>query len=141
MDNKTQVVKHLEMIQGVINRLGHDSFIIKGWSVAILSAGIIFIARGEGQSKMVVIALLIPVIGFWILDGYFLRQERLFREVYNEIRKQGCTDFAMDTKKHEDKPDCSRRASIFSRTLSIFYVIIEGIFVLAVFVILNFWDS
>jgi len=66
MDNTTQMVKHLEMIQGVINRLGHDSFLIKGWSMAILAAGILFIARGEVQSEMVVVAFLIPVIGFWM---------------------------------------------------------------------------
>ncbi|MDD9820695.1 MAG: hypothetical protein OXR07_07440 [Nitrospira sp.] len=66
MDNTTQVVKHLEMIQEVINRLGHDSFLIKGWSMAILAAGILFIARGEVQSEMVVLAFLIPVVGFWM---------------------------------------------------------------------------
>lgn len=72
MDNTTQVVKHLEMIQEVINRLGHDSFLIKGWSMAILAARILFLARGEVQSEMVVVAFLIPVVGFWILDSGWL---------------------------------------------------------------------
>lgn len=135
MDNTTHVVKHLEMIQGVINRLGHDSFLIKGWSMAILAAGILFIARGEGQSEMIVVAFLIPVVGFWILDGYFLWQERLFRKVYDEVRKQDCTDFAMNVMKHKDKPKCNWMASMFSVTLILFYGI-EGLFVLAVWMIL-----
>lgn len=35
MDNK---VKHLEFIQGVVNRLSTDSFLLKGWSVVLVSA-------------------------------------------------------------------------------------------------------
>lgn len=134
MDDKSQVIKHLEMIQGIINRLGHDSFLIKGWSMTILAAGIIFIARSEIQSEGIVLVFLVPVIGFWILDGYFLWQERLFRRVYNEIRKQEITDFAMNTKKH--KSECSWRAATLSETLNRFYTI-EIVFVLAVFFMLK----
>ena len=31
--------KHLELIQGVINRLSSSSFLLKGWSVVFVSAG------------------------------------------------------------------------------------------------------
>jgi len=134
MDDKSQVIKHLEMIQGIINRLGHDSFLIKGWSMTILAAGIIFIARSEIQSEGIVLVFLVPVIGFWILDGYFLWQERLFRRVYNEIRKQEITDFAMNTSKY--KTECSWMASTFSKTLNAFYGI-EILFVWVVFLILK----
>ena len=72
MTDKESVIKHLEMIQRVINRLGRDSFLVKGWSMAILTAGIIFIARSEVQSGWLALAFLVPVVGFWILDGYFL---------------------------------------------------------------------
>ncbi|SHA19705.1 hypothetical protein BTHERMOSOX_1623 [Bathymodiolus thermophilus thioautotrophic gill symbiont] len=37
MDDKEQVVKHLEITQGVVNRLAGNSFSIKGWSMAILA--------------------------------------------------------------------------------------------------------
>ena len=87
MQDKEQVIKHLEMVQGVINRLGHDSFLIKGWSMTILVAGIVFVARSQVQSAYIVLTFTIPVVGFWILDGYFLWQERLFREVYIVCRK------------------------------------------------------
>ena len=107
MKGKEQVIKHLEMIQGVVNRLGHDSFLIKGWSMAILTVGIIFVAKSEVQSAYIVLAFLIPVGGFWILDGYFLWQERLFRKVYDDIRDQEATDFAMNIMKHRNKPKCT----------------------------------
>ena len=31
-------LKHLELIQGVINRLGSDSFRMKGWTVVLVAA-------------------------------------------------------------------------------------------------------
>ena len=92
MNNKEQIIKHLEMIQGVINRLGYNSFSIKAWSMAILVAGIAFITKTEEQPQGIILVFLIPVFGFWILDAYFLWQERLFRKVYDDIRKQEKTD-------------------------------------------------
>lgn len=132
MKDKEYVVKHLEMIQGIINRLGHDSFLIKGWSMAILAAGIIFIVRAGIQNEYIILTFLVPVVGFWILDGYFVRQERLFRELYKEIRKLDVTDFDMDTRQHKNKPKCWRICAAFSETLVIFYVI-EIAFVTGVF--------
>lgn len=136
MQDKEQVIKHLEMVQGVINRLGHDSFLIKGWSMTILAAGIIFVARSQVQSAYIVLTFIIPVVGFWILDGYFLWQERLFRKIYDEVRKQAKTDFEVNPKKHKDKPKCSWIASMFSVTLNVFYGM-ETLFVLIVFFILK----
>ena len=136
MNEKDLIVKHLEMIQGVINRLGHDSFLIKGWSMAILAAGIIFIARSEIQSGFMMLTFLVPVVGFWILDGYFLWQERLFRKVYNEVRKQDATDFSMDTKGYKSEATCSWAASTVSKTLLMFYSM-EILFVLGVFSIIQ----
>ena len=131
MEDKDQVVKHLEMIQGVVNRLSDNSFRVKGWSMAILAAGTIFIARSGVEAGLILLSFLLPVLGFWILDGYFLWQERLFRKVYNEVRMREITDFSMNPMKHKNQPKCSWWASIFSVTLNIFYGI-ELLFVLAV---------
>ena len=40
-------LKHLEFIQGVVNRLAADSFRMKGWSVALAAALFVLLARGE----------------------------------------------------------------------------------------------
>ncbi len=122
-------------MQGVVNRLGHDSFLIKGWSMAILAAGIIFIARSQVQSN-IALTFIIPVIGFWILDGYFLWQERLFRKVYDEVRTKETTNFQMNPMRHKDKPKCSWISSMFSVTLNIFYGV-QILFVLIVFLSLK----
>lgn len=136
MTNQEAVIKHLEMIQGVINRLGHDSFLVKGWSMVIVTAGIVLVSRTEVQSARVVLTFLIPVIGFWILDGYFLWQERLFRQVYDETRMQKTTEFAMNARKYRSTPKCNWPAAVLSVTPTIFYGI-EIVFVLGVFFVLT----
>ncbi len=76
--------KHLEFIQGVINRLATDSFRIKGWAVVLVSALLVLFAR-EDRGGFVCIGF-VPVFVFWGLDGYFLWQERLFRDLYDYVR-------------------------------------------------------
>lgn len=78
-------VKHLEFIQAVITRLGQNSFAYKRWSIT-LTAAIFVLAVKEAKPQYLFVAL-IPAIGFWILDAYYLRQEKLFRELYNAVRK------------------------------------------------------
>ena len=123
MDDKENITKHLEFTQGVINRLANNSFLIKGWSMTILAAAILFIARVDNAySSYLTLAFMIPVIGFWILDGYFLWQERLFRGIYNDVRKQESTDFAMDIPTQLNKPNNKWCNATFSITLNIFYI-------------------
>ena len=78
MDSK---IRHLELIQGVINRLASDSFRMKGWCVVLVAALFILLAR-EGRIEFLAVAW-VPVVFFWGLDGYFLWQERLFRALYD----------------------------------------------------------
>lgn len=94
MENKT---KHLEMIQGVINRLSANSFSLKGWSVLLVSAFFALLA-GDSNPAFVFLAY-IPAIVLWGLDGYFLWEERKFRELYDHVRTldESAIDFSMDT--------------------------------------------
>ena len=131
MTGTEKVVKHLEMIQSIINRLGNNSFLAKGGSVTILVAAMVLVAKQDLPNPYIVLVLLLLIVIFWILDGYFLWQERLFRQVYEEIRQQDDTDFKMDVGKHRKKPKCSRKSAIFSQTFLIFYLI-EALFVCAI---------
>ena len=135
MNGEEKIVKHLEMIQGVINRLGHDSFLVKGWSMTLLVAAMIFIAQNEISSEYLTLLFALPVIAFWILDGYFLWQGRLFRHIYNDYRKKDTTDFEMNPMKHIDKPKARWRVATFSITLNIFYGV-QLLLVLAIFFLL-----
>ena len=116
-----RVIKHLEFIQSVINRLGSDSFLPKGWSVTVLVAGALLMVRFRPDKPLFVLTLLIPVVGFWLLEAYFLQQERLFRAEYDRVRQQDETDFAMNPMQHKDLPKHSRSAAFFSETLVVFY--------------------
>ncbi|CAL9462412.1 hypothetical protein [Streptomyces sp. enrichment culture] len=77
-------VKHLELIQAIITRLGNGSFLIKGWTLTV--AGFFFGFLSKGLNWKMTLTGFIPIIGFWLLDGYFLRQERLFRKLYDAVR-------------------------------------------------------
>ena len=89
--------KHLEMIQGVINRMAQNSFLLKSWSVVIVSA--LFALSAKDKNGYLVPLAYFPAIAFWILDGYFLWQERLFRKLYDNVRQidENNIDFSMDT--------------------------------------------
>ncbi len=134
MNGANKVVKHLEMTQAIINRLGSNSFLLKGWSMTIIVAAMVLVARQDIQSPYIVLTLILPILGFWILDGYFLWQERLFRQIYDEVRQQSDTDFKMDVVKHRNKPKCSWISTIFSVTLIIFY------FLEILFILISFWS-
>lgn len=121
MNNNERVVKHLEFIQGVVNRLGRNSFLLKGWSMAVLVAGALLMVRLRPDQPLLALTLLLPVFGFWLLDAYFLWQERLFRAEYNRVRQQDETDFAMNPMQHKDLPKHSWSATFFSVTLVVFY--------------------
>ena len=122
MNNDERIVKHLEFIQGVVNRLGRNSFLLKGWSMTVLVAGSLLMVRLRPDEPLLAMTLLLPVIGFWLLDAYFLWQERLFRDEYNRVRDQDKTDFAMNPMQHRNKPKRSWSSTFFSVTLVIFYV-------------------
>lgn len=125
-------LKHLEMIQGVINRMAHCSFLLKGWSV-ILVSGLFALAAKESNQLFVYIAYL-PVLAFWILDGYYLYQERLYRNLYGQVRKQEPEeiDLGMDATGFQGQGGASWYESIMSKTMLLFH----GILVLTIIIVM-----
>ena len=121
MIEEEKIIKHLEMIQVVINRLAGNSFSIKTWSVTVIAALIFFIARSDMPLNCFFWFFIIPVILFWVLDGYFLWQEQVFRGVYDDVRVKASTDFAMRPNPANLKWGKWLRAT-FSPTLCLFYL-------------------
>lgn len=109
-------IAHLEMIQGVINRMGANSFMIKGWAVTLVSA---LFALSVDNYKFLLISL-VPILLFWWLDTFFLRQERLFRKLYDDVISKNNSDitFSMNTENY--CVDSSIKIA-FSKTLICFY--------------------
>jgi len=77
--------RHLEFLQLAINRMASNSFILKGWNITLI-VGLFALTLKDLSSVYLYLAIL-PALAFWGLDAYYLRQERLFRELYNSIRK------------------------------------------------------
>ena len=125
-------LKHLEFIQGVVNRLASDSFRIKGWSVVLVAALFVLLAR-EGRVDFLFIGL-VPVFFFWGLDGYFLWQERLFRALYDHVRglNEREVDFSMDTGAFRIGWDRTWLGATLSVTPVLFYGALIAAIVLAV---------
>ncbi|MGA6170985.1 hypothetical protein ACPEIF_12145 [Streptomyces sp. NPDC012600] len=73
-------VKHLEFLQHTIARLGTNSFLIKGWSMTL--SGALVAVSSSRPTWTVVVAALMMTTGFWLLDSFYLGQERLFRSLY-----------------------------------------------------------
>ncbi|MFA4995714.1 MAG: hypothetical protein WC536_01070 [Patescibacteria group bacterium] len=115
-------IKHLEFIQGVINRLANNSFLIKGWLITITLAGLSFYLT---QKKTTILPILLATaILFWFLDSYYLRQERLFRRLYADVVKGKIEPiFDMDVSRYQDKIQNSF-ATMFSYPNCFLYIAI-----------------
>lgn len=93
-------IAYLEMIQSVVNRMARNSFLIKGWSVTLVAA-LFALAAGNANEFFAFLAYF-PGFMFWALDSYFLRQERLFRQLFDTARHPArSADFSMDTEAFE----------------------------------------
>jgi hypothetical protein len=122
--------KHLELIQGVINRMASNSFQLKGWSVVLVSA-LFALAANDARIHFVFVAYF-PALAFWVLDGYFLRQERMYRKLYDAVREKtdAESDFSMNTATYKEAVD-SWLNTCLSNTLLIFHGMVLAVVVAA----------
>ncbi|MFA7276621.1 MAG: hypothetical protein WC043_07455 [Pseudobdellovibrionaceae bacterium] len=129
MDRK---LKHLDFIQGVINRLSTNSFLLKGWSVILISA--LFALSAKDSKTEVILLAFIPALVFWGLDGYFLALEREYRKLYDIVRahKPDDIDFSMKIPSVNDAW-CD---ATFSKTLIVFHgaLIVAILIVMLIFI-------
>lgn len=119
--------KHLEFIQAVITRQASNSFLLKGWTVTV--AGALYAFNSTHLNWRLAMLGLLVVAAFWWLDAYFLRQERLFRCLYDEVRSASSEieSFTMSTAGFRDRKKNSYSSCIFSMTLGVFYGIVEAV--------------
>ena len=77
LDHESSAVqKHLEIMQGVINRMAENSRSCKVWCVTLVAATLVLVARtGEPQHALIA---LVPTLLFLFLDSYYLALERAF---------------------------------------------------------------
>lgn len=116
-------LKHLETIQSTIDRLAQNSFTIKGWSITLVSVVFALLATQNAAEQLILIAL-IPALIFWGLDAFYLRQERLYRKLYEAVAQQLRNDaaassielFTMNTRSYYSSVQSWAR-TLFSKTV------------------------
>lgn len=116
---KEYLLKEVEVIQGIINRMAFNSFLIKGWAITLVVVALLL----KGAKYQVWIAF-IPLLVFWFLDAYFLWQERMYRKLYDWViinRLQSDENlFNMNAYRFKDEVQSKIRI-MFSITLGWFY--------------------
>ena len=130
MANMENKYKHMDYIQSAISRMASNSFYLKGWNVTIIAA-IVALSFKESDWRIYACALVLNVV-FWFLDAYYLKQEKLFRELYNKVSKisdDNLVDFSMNTSEFKEKVSAIpflmiKNFSITPLYLSIFVVLL-----------------
>ena len=118
-----ELFKEIDLIQGCINRMANNSFLIKGWALGVF-AGVTAFTKGENLNNIVLLlcTTVVPFICFWVLDAYFLQIERKYRAMYTEKltkRKNNDSDELFDLNPSKYKVGSILRI-MYSQTLTIF---------------------
>ncbi len=125
--------REINLIQDIIKRMANNSFLIKGWAVTLVV--ITMLLRGTNYQILVAF---IPVIAFWVLDAYYLRQERMYRKLYTWVITNRLNTsqyiFDLNARRFESDVD-SIQATMVSKTLLCFYGTILLILVTSIVVI------
>ena len=120
----TEVIhKELDLIQACIRRMADNSFSLKKWTVGLIGAVVALTSKGANM-LLPCITLLVLVFMFWMLDAYYLRTERMYRKMYEEViihRQRGCKLNLYDLNPMRFKEKVASLCGVmFSKTLLLF---------------------
>ena len=135
-------IKHLEMIEAIIERMAKNSLQLKEWTM-VLVVLIVTISTQSGNKDFIFFGF-IPIIGFWYLDSFYLLQERKYKELYKIVAKkeENDIDFSLDTKELDEILDCSEKKRIcicrcISSTSEIWFYSIIAVSLIVLFNVLK----
>lgn len=77
------VIAHVNLLQGVINRLANNSSSCKTWCLTLTGA-LLSLAGATHQPAIATFAP-VPIVIFGLLDARYLAHERSYRELYTQI--------------------------------------------------------
>ncbi len=117
-------IKHLEFIQDVITRMAHNSFMIKNWCITVTVA--LLAIASKIDNVVFVIVSIFTTIMFWILDSYYIQQERKFRVLYDDAIAPDFPVFKMSPSKEllslpKNKKNLNFWRVFFSKTIVMLY--------------------
>lgn len=129
--------KHLELIQGVVNRMASNSFLFKGWSITII-AGISAFAAKDSNTTLMIVPIVSTML-FWSIDAYYLMLERAFRNIYNSVAKLSPEkiNYALTPDKNDLTFSCWLKTFFGRPVLLLFYCTVLTMLILLVLVLNN----
>lgn len=137
MDNNAceKKMKHLEMVEGIIERMGNNSFQLKGWAVTLVS--VIGALSAQGSDRRFFLLSFLPLVAFWLLDSFYLQKERKYRNLYKNIsiKEESNIDFNMDIRNIVMSGKEASRICYFKCLFSITEVLFYGVIAVAVLVL------
>ncbi len=132
-------IKHIEMIEAIIERMAKNSFQLKGWSMTLIA--LVGAISAQGSDKRFILLAFIPILGFWILDSFYLQQERKYKQLYKNVAEQDESqiDFNLDADKATGTAEEMARLCfckcLFSITELCFYPLIAVALIILVIVL------
>ncbi len=136
-DLKDYLFKEVDVIERIADRMGYNSFLIKGWAVTLVVITLLFKGAISQISATIISVAIIPLLGFWALDAYFLNIERRYRDLYNWViaNRLKTSDYllSMKIKRFQQRSDYIK--TFFSRTLLGFYGLLIILTVIAASVV------
>jgi hypothetical protein len=134
------VQSYLGILQNIISRMASNSSNCKTWCISLASAILVVIA--DKKTPDYVWIAFIPVVLFFLLDAYYLGQERAFRDVYNDFVVKLHTGGATSKDLFVIRPmeGCDVVKALSSAGCSFatypFYLVLAGIIIIAHYLIL-----
>ena len=77
------VIAHIALLQGIINRLAGNSASCKTWCITLV--GGLLALYGVLHGRRILVAAVVPVVIFAVLDAAYLAQERLYRKHFDSL--------------------------------------------------------
>ena len=115
--------EHLAMIQEPIGRMSTASSVFKGFSATIVSG--LAVLSNDGIKIVILVLSFLPVLSFAALDIYYLRKEKMYRGLYNDVLNNlHPIDFSMTIPKEkafEMRAEASFLNCIKSPSILLFY--------------------
>ena len=127
------------MIEAIIERMAKNSFQLKGWSMTLIA--LVGAISAQGSDKRFILLAFIPILGFWILDSFYLQQERKYKQLYKNVAEQDESqiDFNLDADKAtgtaEEMAKLCFCKGLFSITELCFYPLIAVALIILVIVL------
>ena len=156
MPEKKEILeKEIDLIQACINRMAQNSFIVKGWTITLITV-ILALLPEKIDIRLLCAIVIVATVCFWYLDAFFLRTERLYRWKYEWViaNRPKSEEYCYDLNPYDekmwllDKDGKQRQAPtirciMFTKTLTPIYVPLVSesglLFILEVFpIILEF---